>query len=66
MSLYYIQMSFASGYPYQFSAEVDGMDPVNKTLYIPLFGKALVSRMGILLHDSRAEAIWDKEGFPLK
>ena len=66
MSLYYTQMSFASGYPYQFSAEVDSMDPVNKTLYIPLFGKALVSRMGILLHDSKAEAIWGKEGFPLK
>ena len=42
------------------------MDGVNKTLYIPLYGKALVSRKGILLHDSKAEEIWEKEGFPLK
>lgn len=42
------------------------MDAVNKTLYIPLYGKALVSRRGILLHDPRAEAIWEKEGFALR
>lgn len=42
------------------------MDAVNKTLYIPLYGKALVSRRGILLHDPKAEAIWEAEGFPLK
>lgn len=42
------------------------MDAVNKTLYIPLFGKALVSRRGILLHDPKAEEIWAAEGFPLK
>ena len=42
------------------------MDGVNKTLYIPLYGKALVSRRGILLDDPRAEAVWEKEGFPLK
>ena len=42
------------------------MDSVNKTLYIPLYGKAYVSRQGILLHGPKAEDIWGKEGFPLK
>ena len=42
------------------------MDSVNKTLYIPLRGKAHVSRLGILLSDPEAEAIWNAEGFPLK
>lgn len=42
------------------------MDSVNKTLYIPLYGKAYVSRKGILLHDPKAEEIWQDEGFPLK
>jgi len=42
------------------------MDSVNKTLYIPLYGKALVSRKGILLKDPKAEEIWEKEGFLLK
>lgn len=42
------------------------MDAVNKTMYIPLYGKALVSRRGIILDDPKAEAIWDAEGFPLK
>lgn len=42
------------------------MDSVNKTLYIPLYGKALVSRRGIILADSRAEELWAKEGFPLR
>ena len=31
------------------------MTNVNKTLYIPLYGKALVSRRGILLSDKKAE-----------
>ena len=35
----------------------EGMDNVNRTLYIPLYGKALVSRRGILLEDAKAEAI---------
>ena len=43
-----------------------GMDSVNQTLYIPLYGKAYVSRLGIILHDPKAEEIWAKEGFPLK
>ena len=42
------------------------MDNVNKTLYIPLRGKAYVSKLGILRSDPEAEAIWAAEGFPLK
>lgn len=42
------------------------MDSVNKTLYIPLYGKAYVSRKGILLRDAKAEELWAAEGFPLK
>lgn len=42
------------------------MNEVNKTLYIPLYGKALVSRRGIILRDEKAEEIWSKEGFTLK
>ncbi len=42
------------------------MENVNKTLYITLYGKAYVSRVGIILRDKKAEEIWEKEGFPLK
>jgi len=42
------------------------MDNVNKTLYIPLYGKAYVSRRGLLLADKKAEEIWEAEGFALK
>ncbi|MEE1327409.1 MAG: class I SAM-dependent methyltransferase [Oscillospiraceae bacterium] len=42
------------------------MNSVNKTLYIPLYGKALVSRQGIILEDKTAERIWDAVQFPLK
>lgn len=42
------------------------MDSVNKTLYIPLYGKALVSKKNIILADKKAEEIWSKEGFELK
>lgn len=42
------------------------MNNVNKTLYIPLYGKAYVSRRGIILQDPKAEEIWAAEGFPLK
>ena len=31
------------------------MNNVNKTLYIPLYGKAYVSRKGIILNDKKAE-----------
>ena len=42
------------------------MNGVNKTLYIPLYGKAYVSKKGIILNDKIAEQIWEKEGFELK
>ena len=42
------------------------MDGVNKTLYIPLYGKAFVSKKGIILKDEKAEEIWAKEQFELK
>lgn len=42
------------------------MDSVNKTLYIPLYGKAYVSRKDILLKDTKAEEIWKAEGVALK
>ena len=42
------------------------MNNVNKTLYIPLYGKAYVSKKGILLNDKKAEEIWEKESFALK
>jgi len=42
------------------------MNGVNKTLYIPLYGKSYVSRKGIILNDKKAEEIWEAEGFELK
>ena len=42
------------------------MDGVNKTLYIPLYGKAYVSGRGLFLRDESAETIWQAAGFPLK
>ena len=42
------------------------MDNVNKTLYIPLYGKSYVSKKGFILQDPKAEEIWTSEGFPLK
>lgn len=42
------------------------MNNVNKTLYIPLYGKAYVSRKGLFLKDTKAEEIWTAEAFPLK
>ena len=42
------------------------MNGVNKTLYIPLYGKAYVSKKGIFLDDIKAEQIWEAEAFPLK
>ena len=41
------------------------MNNVNRTLYIPLYGKALVSRRGLIIRDEVAERIWAQEGFPL-
>ena len=42
------------------------MNGVNKTLYIPLYGKAYMSRRKLLLEDTKAEEIWAAEKFPLK
>lgn len=42
------------------------MNNVNKTLYIPLYAKAFVSKKGIILHDEKAVEIWESEKFPLK
>lgn len=42
------------------------MDEVNKPLYIPLYGKAQVSKKGLILHDGKAEKIWESQGFSLK
>ena len=42
------------------------MNSVNKTLYIPLYGKSCVSKKGLFLDDKKAEEIWEAEGFALK
>ena len=42
------------------------MNSVNKTLYIPLYGKSYVSKKGLFLNDKKAEEIWEAEGFLLK
>ena len=42
------------------------MNSVNKTLYIPLYGKSYVSKKGLFLDDKKAEEIWVSEGFALK
>ncbi|MBR3973862.1 MAG: class I SAM-dependent methyltransferase [Oscillospiraceae bacterium] len=42
------------------------MNDVNKTLYIPLYGKSFVSKRGLFLEDKKAEEIWAAEGFALK
>ena len=42
------------------------MNNVNRTLFIPLYGKSYVSRKGVILRDPKSEEIWAKGGFPLK
>ena len=42
------------------------MNSINKTLYIPLYGKSYVSKKGLFLDDEKAEEIWEAEGFALK
>lgn len=42
------------------------MNSVNKTMYIPLYGKAYVSQRGLFIQDKKAEEIWEKEKFKLK
>ena len=42
------------------------MNHVNKTLYIPLRGKAFVSERGVILRDPKAVEIWNGTQFPLR
>ncbi len=42
------------------------MNEVNRTLFIPLYGKSQVSKQNIILKDPFAEKIWEKEQFPVK
>ena len=42
------------------------MNEVNKTLFIPLYGKAYVSKKKIILKDKKAEDIWAQVEFSLK
>lgn len=42
------------------------MNSINRTLYIPLRGKAYVSRRGLFLRDEKAETLWDAAAFPLR
>lgn len=42
------------------------MNSINKTLYIPLYGKSYVSKKGVILQDTKAEYIWEKEKIPLE
>lgn len=44
----------------------DALNSISKTLFIPLYGKAFVSRQGLLLDDPKAEEIWASFEFPLK
>ena len=44
----------------------NNMNNVNKTLYIPLYGKAYVSKKSLFLRDLKAQEIWEAEKFPLK
>ena len=48
------------------SKNAENMSGVNKTMYIPLYGKAFVSSKGLFLSDKCAENIWSSEGFPIK
>ena len=41
------------------------MNEVNKTLFIPLYGKSQVSKKDIILNDPTAEKIWEAESFPI-
>ena len=52
--------------PKQFAEEIVRMNEVNKTLYIPLYGKSKVSQQGIILNDPSAEKIWKEEAFPIR
>lgn len=42
------------------------MNEINKTLFIPLYGKSLISKQNIILSDPDAERIWEAECFPIR
>ena len=42
------------------------MNSINKTLYIPLYGKSYVSKKGLFFGDKKAEEIWEAARFTLK
>lgn len=42
------------------------MNEVNRTLFIPLYGKSEVSKKNIILKDPTAERIWQGETFPIR
>ncbi len=42
------------------------MNEINKTLFIPLYGKAIISKKGIILSDKKAEEIWSEESFEIR
>ncbi len=42
------------------------MNEVNRTLFIPLYGKSQISKRRIILDDPTAERIWEQESFPIK
>ncbi|WP_373733461.1 class I SAM-dependent methyltransferase [Bacteroides heparinolyticus] len=42
------------------------MNEVNKTLFIPLYGRAMTSKKGIIINDKKAEEIWAEESFEIK
>ena len=53
-------------YPVDKDGEEENMDEVNKTLYIPLYGKSEVSKKKIIINDPYAEKIWAAEHFKVK
>ena len=63
-----MRLAFLAPAPYNGKKTKWGVavNSVNKTLYIPLYGKAYVSARGLFLEDKSAEEIWKAEGFPLK
>lgn len=42
------------------------MNEINRTLFIPLYGKSFVSKQNIILSDPDAERIWEAECFPIR
>ena len=46
--------------------ECNIMNEINKTLFIPLYGKSIISKQHIILNDPDAERIWQAESFPIR